>query len=101
MLRRIHEWAKAFIYLDVLFHLAWYVVAGVVSLLFVVVVVIRGDYDRVPELMLTALGAAAFLGFATWVARDSRKAARIALQLRREARRRRRDTGTNVAGPPD
>ena len=86
MLERMRQWAKTFIWIDFLFSLAWYALAAVAALAALFLVLIRGEYDRVPSLVGTFLGAAAFLAFVGWIARDARRAARALRQERLKAK---------------
>ena len=86
MLERMRQWARTLIWIDFLITLAWYAFAAVASVAALFVVVIRGEYDRVPSLVGTVVGAGAFLAFISWIARDARQAARAIRQERRMAK---------------
>jgi hypothetical protein len=86
MLERMRQWARMLIWIDFLITIAWYAFAVAASVATLFVVAIRGEYDRVPSLVGTVLGAAAFLAFVTWIARDARQSARAFRQERRKAK---------------
>ena len=98
MLRKLREWGKTFICLDLLFTLAWYVVTATSSLLVLIVVLIRGEYDQVPALLGAILGSVAFLWFASWLARDARKASKALRQQRKKRKPRPDGDMSDVAG---
>lgn len=82
-MRKLREWSKTFLYLDLLFSIAWYVVAAVFGALFLIVVVVRGDTEQIFPLLGTVVGSLAILAFAYWIARDARKAKSCANSGRR------------------
>ena len=47
-MRKFREWARAFVYLDFLFTLAWYLALATFSLIILIIVIIRGEYDQLP-----------------------------------------------------
>jgi uncharacterized membrane protein YqjE len=85
VLRKIRDWALALIYLDFLWTLAGWIATGLVALVLLIVVVIRHEYNRAPELVGTALVAGGLLGFVGWISRDARKAAKRLRRQREEA----------------
>ncbi len=101
MMRKIREWAKMFICLDLLFTLAWYVVTATLGLLCLIVVLIRGEYDQVPTLLVTIVGSVAFLGFVSWIARDARKASKALRQQRKKGKPRPDGDMSDVAEMPE
>jgi uncharacterized membrane protein YdcZ (DUF606 family) len=70
--------------LDLLFNGAWYIAAVAAGIVLVIVFAIRGDYSGLPAIAENIVVGVIVLGFATWVSRDARDAAR---RLRQERRR--------------
>jgi len=100
MFRKLRNWARTFIYLDMLFYAVWCVVAATFGTLFLIVAVIQGDWERSLSLLGTAAGSAAILGFFYWVYRDARKASKEMRRQRRQSRPRPDGDMSDVAGLP-
>ena len=95
MLRKLREWGKTYIYLDLLFNLVWYVVVAISGLLLLIVGIIRGEYDQVPTLLGAIISSAVLLWFVSWIARDARKASKA---LRRQRKKGKPRPGGKMSG---
>lgn len=100
MLRKMPEWVKAIVCLDLLFNIAWYVVATVLGMLVLIVVIVRGDTEQILPLLETVVGALAILGFFYWISRDARKVGRELRRQRKTSRRPPAGDLRNAAGTP-
>jgi choline-glycine betaine transporter len=100
MLQKIRQWGQTFIYLDLMFTMTWFVVCAVFALIFLVIVLIRGQNEMIIPLLIPLVVILTILGLAHWVARDARKASKA---LRYERRRRKPGPDgdmSDVAGIP-
>ena len=86
MFGKIRRSSKSFLSLDLLFGAARFTAAAAVILLYVIVAVATGDYDRAPGLLLALAAVGAVFGFVVWVSRDARRTARELRQQRRKQR---------------
>jgi len=95
MFRTFRQWAKGYLYLDIIFTGAWYAAVAVCALIALVVAVATGNLDDVPEILLTLAAIGGLFCFAGWITRDARRTVR---QLRQQRRERSTDSGETI--PP-
>jgi hypothetical protein len=100
MLQKMREWIKAFVYLDLMFTVMYCLITAVFGILFLILVVIGGNYDQIFPLLGSMAGALAFLGFFFWISRDARKVGKELRRQRKHPKPRPDGDMSDVAGIP-
>jgi cytochrome c biogenesis protein CcdA len=97
MFSKYRQGAKSFLYLGLVFSAVKWAAVAALALIGLVWAIATEHYEHVPGLLFVLVAIGTVFWFAAWVSRDSQ---RTTLELRRQRRRRRSNTG-EVVGIPE